>query len=72
VVRGLLWDPPVLVVDEPLAGLDPDVATICFDLLLKFGRRRRHLLLCVLHDPGLTARVDRRLRLNRGQLRAVA
>ncbi len=71
-VRGLLWDPPVLVADEPLAGLDPDVAAICFDLLLEFGRRRQHLLLCVLHDPGLTARVDRRLRLTRGQLRGLA
>jgi putative ABC transport system ATP-binding protein len=72
VIRGLLWDPPVLVTDEPLAGLDPDVASICFDLLLEFGRRKGHLLLCVLHDPGLTTRVDRRLRLARGELRGLS
>ncbi len=23
-VRGLLWDPKVLVADEPLSGLDPE------------------------------------------------
>jgi putative ABC transport system ATP-binding protein len=71
-IRGLLWDPPVLVADEPLAGLDPDVASICFDLLLEFGRRRGHLLLCVLHEPSLTARIDRRLRLSRGELRGLS
>jgi putative ABC transport system ATP-binding protein len=71
-IRGLLWDPPVLVTDEPFAGLDPDIASICFDLLLEFGGRRGHLLICVLHEPGLTARVDRRFRLVRGELRGLS
>ena len=68
-VRALLWNPPVLVTDEPLAGLDPDIASVCFDLLLEHGRRPGRLLLCVVHDPELSTRVDRRLRLAGGQLR---
>ena len=67
-VRGLLWDPPVLVADEPLSGLDPEVADRCFDLLLEYARRPGRLLLCALHDPRLNARADRRLRLEDGSL----
>jgi putative ABC transport system ATP-binding protein len=67
-VRGLLWNPRVLVADEPLTGLDPDIAAVCFDLLLAFGRRPGRLLVCVLHDPDLNARADRRLRLANGRL----
>jgi ABC-type iron transport system FetAB ATPase subunit len=68
-VRGLLWDPPVLVVDEPLAGLDPEAAEACFELLLAFARRADRLLLSVFHDPQRNDRADRRLRLADGRLR---
>jgi putative ABC transport system ATP-binding protein len=67
-VRGLLWDPMVLVADEPLAGLDPDAAATCLDLLLSFGRRTGHLVVCVLHDPKMNSRADRCLRLAGGHL----
>lgn len=67
-VRGLLWDPPVLVADEPLSGLDPEVAEKSFELLLRYARRPERLLLCALHDPALKARADRRLRLTNGNL----
>ncbi len=71
-IRGLLWDPAVLVADEPLSGLDPDIADVCFDLLLRFGRRRGRLLVCVLHDPEMNLRADRRLRLAGGLLKGAA
>lgn len=59
-VRGLLWDPPVLVADEPLSGLDEDRSAACFSLLLDFAHRPGHAVLCVLHDRSLAAAADRR------------
>ena len=68
VVRGLLWDPAVLVADEPLAGLDADAAATCFELLLGFARRPGHALLAVLHRRELGARADARIHLDDGRL----
>lgn len=70
-IRALLWNPTVLVADEPLSGLDPGTAETCFDLLLRFGHRADRLLICVLHDPEMNVRADRRLRLVRGRLETV-
>ncbi len=67
-VRGLLWDPPVLIADESLSGLDPDSAEACFELLLNFSRRHGRLSVCVLHDPKLRRTADRRLQLSNGHL----
>lgn len=71
-VRGLLWQPPVMVADEPLSGLDPDIAWVCFDLLSDFARRPGRLLVCVLHDRAMGSRADRRLRLAEGRLQDTA
>jgi ABC-type iron transport system FetAB ATPase subunit len=71
-VRALLWDPPVLLADEPLAGLDPDTADDCFELLLSFARRPGHALLATLHDPRLAPRTDGSIRLQEGRLELVA
>lgn len=66
--RGLLWDPPVLLADEPLAGLDKDLAAACFDLLLEFARRPGHAVLVVLHHEELAGKTDAVLRLAGGRL----
>lgn len=70
-VRGLMWDPSVLVADETLSGLDPEAVTASFDLLLAFARRPGRLVICVFHDPALNARADRHLRLANGRLEEV-
>ncbi len=71
-VRGLLWDPPVLVADETLSGLDPDAVSASFELMLTFARRPGRLVICVFHDPELNARADRHLRLANGRLEEVS
>jgi putative ABC transport system ATP-binding protein len=68
-VRGLLWDPPVLVADEPLSGLDDDRAVACFELLAEAAHRPDHAVLCVVHDQDLARRADRRIRLAGGEMR---
>lgn len=69
-VRGLLWDPPVLVADEPFAALDPDGARACFDLLVARARRPGRAAIVVLHQPELGNAADLRLRLETGKLEA--
>lgn len=70
-VRGLLWDPPVLLADEPLTGLDRPRALRCFRLLLEHARRPGRAVLCVLHEPVEGGRWDRLLRLRAGRLEAL-
>ncbi len=67
--RGLLWDPPVLLADEPLAGLDTETAAACFDLLLDFSHRPGHAVLVVLHHQELAVKTDALIRLDRGRLK---
>lgn len=66
-VRALLWDPPVLLADEPVSGLDPEGEAACLELLLRFGRRPGHTLLLVHHDHDGDARTDAKIRLSGGR-----
>lgn len=66
--RGLLWDPPVLVADEPLSGLDAATAERCYERLAAFAQRADHAALVVLHDVSLGNRADEVLRLAGGRL----
>ncbi len=58
-VRSLLWNPRVIVADEPLSGLDEETAARCFELLLEFAHQPGHGVLCVLHDRQIGTRADR-------------
>ena len=67
--RALLWDPPVLLADEPLAGLDEESARDGLSSLLRFARRPGHAVLAVLHDSRLSDVADARIHLECGELR---
>jgi ABC-type lipoprotein export system ATPase subunit len=68
VARALLADPPLLIADEPTASLDPATGAAIADLILAAARARGATLLMASHDPLLTARADRILRLEAGHL----
>lgn len=66
--RLLATEAPLLVADEPIAGLDPDAQLLALDLLREEARRGAAVVL-TLHDLGLAARYcDRLAVLAGGQL----
>jgi ABC-type lipoprotein export system ATPase subunit len=60
IARALVTDPPLLLADEPTAGLDAEQAHQVLDLLIAASASARTLLL-VTHDRSLLERFDHRL-----------
>jgi len=59
--RALALDPPLLLVDEPSAGLDPITSEEIDDLLLRLKRDSRVTLLVVTHNIPSARRIGDRL-----------
>ena len=68
IARATVARPSVLLCDEPTGSLDPANAVRVFDLLLDLHRDLGTTLVLVTHDPALSARMDRRMRLERGRV----
>jgi ATP-binding cassette subfamily B protein len=66
IARTLLRDAPVVVLDEPTAGLDSEVAEQLVEPLRALLRGRSALL--ITHDPRLLRCADRTLRLEGGRI----
>ncbi|MEI6032075.1 MAG: ATP-binding cassette domain-containing protein [Synechococcaceae cyanobacterium ELA739] len=67
IARLLRQQPALLLADEPLASLDPRLASELLALLLRQGQAPRALLLS-LHRPDLLAGFDRVIGLRQGRL----
>ncbi|HEX6934639.1 MAG TPA: ATP-binding cassette domain-containing protein, partial [Streptosporangiaceae bacterium] len=67
VARALLRESPLLLLDEPTAGLDPESEERLIGGLLDASRGTTVLL--VTHQPQLAGVADRHLRLENGQAR---
>ena len=61
--RALLFDPPVILADEPTASLDADAAARVIDLLAGLSASQGRTLITATHDPALMERLDGRLAL---------
>lgn len=69
--RAMALDPPILLVDEPSAGLDPITSDEIDDLLLELKQSRGTTLVIVTHNmPSAKKLADRFLMLERGRIAA--
>ena len=66
VARALANNPDILLADEPTGSLDPQHATVVFDLLLDLVRKNKMAMLFVTHDMNLAARADRKITIDNG------
>ncbi|WP_263772370.1 ABC transporter ATP-binding protein [Propionivibrio soli] len=66
--RALLFEPGVVIADEPTASLDPDHRARIGDLLVDLARTRGTTLIVVSHDHELLDRLDRCMTLEDGTL----
>lgn len=71
VARALLFEPAVVLADEPTASLDPANREIIGNLLLDLVREQSATLVVISHEAGLLDRLDRQYELHNGSLHAV-
>lgn len=68
IARALVHKPPVLFLDEPTAGLDPEAAKEVRDLMEMLSRREKHtILLCTHHLEDAEKLCDRVMMISRGK-----
>jgi len=71
VARALMNDPRLVLADEPSGNLDEENGIRLHQLLLDMSRRKGTTFIIATHNPDLTTRADRVLRLSEGKLSSV-
>ncbi len=72
IARALVQGPVLLLADEPVASLDPELSRQILALLCELTESRKMALLCSLHQPELAhAYFDRVIELRRGEMLAL-
>lgn len=66
--RALLFQPAIVMADEPTASLDPDHRSRVGDLLLALARAQGATLIVISHEQELLSRMDRNMTLQDGRL----
>ena len=68
IARALAKEPQLLLTDEPTSALDAANGQIVIDTLHRIARTHGATVLCVSHDPRLTAHADRVLAMEDGKI----
>jgi putative ABC transport system ATP-binding protein len=71
IARAIVADPDLVVADEPTGNLDHDSADVILLLLERLNRERGKTIVMVTHDPRAAGHASRRMRLDKGELRAL-
>lgn len=67
-VRVLLWEPDVILADEPLSGLDEATAQACMSMLAAFAHAPGHGVVSVMHEKTGIVEADLHFRIQDGRL----
>jgi putative ABC transport system ATP-binding protein len=68
IARALVWEPGLLLADEPTGNLDTRTGAAILDLLLGIRQERGTTILLATHDPVVAGRCDRLVRLQDGHV----
>ena len=67
--RALLYDPPVILADEPTASLDIKAGTLVIETLVRLAADEGRTVIAVSHDPELVSRFSTHIELEHGRVR---
>jgi ABC-2 type transport system ATP-binding protein len=67
-MRTLLHDPSVLLLDEPTSAMDPESARLVRDMILRLRDGRRAIMICTHNLPEAEELADRILIIRQGQI----
>jgi len=70
-VRAMLHDPPVLLLDEPTSAMDPHSAKLVRDAILSLRHHRRAIVICTHNLAEAEALADRIAIIRRGKIIAL-
>jgi putative ABC transport system ATP-binding protein len=68
IARAIVTDPTLLLCDEPTGDLDRKAGDEILDLLSALNREHGKTIVMVTHDPHASARAERTVHLDKGQL----
>ena len=72
IARALLFDPPVILADEPTASLDAKAGGVVIDILMQLSAQDGRTVIAVSHDQALLQRFTHTIALDHGRMSAPA